>query len=94
MAGNKYRLFINSPKEYSNVYIRYFAGREDNGKDALIIKNVKLEDSPLLTVNNEKMGPISIKEGINYIYVEFSNKEIMAVIPEFTMEVSNEKSGG
>ena len=92
MAGNKYRLYLNSPQEYSNVYIRYYAGREDNGKDALVIKNVKLENLPLKDVNSEIMGPISLREGDNYIYVEFANEEIMAVIPEFTMEVSNEKS--
>lgn len=92
IAGNKYRLYLNSPQEYSNVYIRYYAGREDNGKDTLVIKNVKLENLPLKDVNSEIMGPISLREGDNYIYVEFANEEIMAVIPEFTMEVSNEKS--
>ena len=39
----------------------------------------------------EKFGPVSLKAGNNTLYIEFENSEIMAVIPVFTMEVSNEK---
>ena len=91
MAVSKYRCYINSPKDYDKVYIQYFAGRDDDKQDPLAIKNVKLENVPRMDVNGEKIGPISLKQGSNNLYVEFENDEIMAVIPVFTMEVSNEK---
>ena len=91
MAGNKYRAYINSPADYENVYIQYFAGREDDKQDHLVIKNVKLEDLPRMDIHGEKIGPISLKAGKNVMYVEFESNEVMAVIPVFTMEVSNEK---
>ena len=91
VAGNKYRAYINSPANYDRVYIQYFAGREDDKQDELKIKNVKLEGMPRIDVHGDKIGPISLKEGKNIIYVEFESNEIMAVIPVFTMEVANEK---
>lgn len=91
LAGNKYRAYINSPADYDKVYIQYFAGREDDKQDELKIKNVKLEGQPRIDVHGDKIGPISLKEGKNVIYVEFESNEIMAVIPLFTMEVANEK---
>ena len=91
VAGNKYRAYINSPSNYDRVYIQYFAGREDDKQDELRIKNVKLEGMPRIDVHGDKIGPISLKEGKNIIYVEFESNEIMAVIPVFTMEVANEK---
>ena len=91
VAGNKYRAYINSPADYDKVYIQYFAGREDDKQDELRIKNVKLEGMPRIDVHGDKIGPISLKEGKNIIYVEFESNEIMAVIPVFTMEVANEK---
>lgn len=91
LAGNKYRCFINSPDDYEKVFIQYFAGRDDDKQDSLVVKNLKLEGSPRIEINSEKIGPISLKKGINTMYVEFSNNEIMAVVPVFTMEVSNEK---
>lgn len=90
-AANKYSCYINSPENYDMVYIQYFAGRDDEKQDPLIVKNVKLENEPLKIVGNERIGPISLKAGNNTIYVEFENSEIMAVIPVFTMEVSDEK---
>lgn len=91
LAANKYRCYINSPKCYEKVYIQFYAGREDEGQDALIIKNVKIENASRYEVHKEKLGPISLKAGDNTLYIEFENSEIMAVIPIFTMEVSNEK---
>lgn len=91
MAGNKYRAYINSPADYDNVYIQYFAGREDDKQDHLTIKNVKIEGLPRMDIHGEKIGPISLKAGKNVMYVEFESNEVMAVIPVFTMEVSNEK---
>lgn len=91
LAGSKYRCYIDSSKDYDKVYIQYFAGRDDDKQDQLAVKNVKLENVPRMDVNGEKIGPISLKQGSNTLYVEFENDEIMAVIPVFTMEVSNEK---
>lgn len=91
MAGNKYRCYVNAPKDYEKVYIQYFAGRDDDKQDPLSVKNVKLENIPRIDVHGEKIGPITLNQGSNVFYVEFENSEIMAVIPMFTMEVSNEK---
>ena len=91
MAGNKYRMFINSPKDYDRVYIRFYAGRDDGKQDVLNIKNVKMEGNPLTEVCGEKIGPISIREGGNNFYIEFENNEIMAVIPIFTTEVTSDE---
>lgn len=91
IAGNKYRAYINSPADYENVYIQYFAGREDDKQDNLLIKNIKLEGLPRMEIHGEKIGPISLKTGKNVMYVEFESNEVMAVIPVFTMEVANEK---
>lgn len=91
VAGNKYRCYVNAPRDYERVYIQYFAGRDDDKQDPLSVKNVKLENIPRIDVHGEKIGPISLKQGSNTFYVEFENNEILAVIPMFTMEVSNEK---
>lgn len=91
LAGNKYRVYINSPADYEKVYIQYFAGREDDKQDPLVIKNVKYDGQPRVDVHGERIGPISLKQGDNFIHVEFETDEVMAVIPVFTMEVSHEK---
>lgn len=91
MAGNKYHMFINSPKEYEKVYIQFYAGRDDDKQDAVSIKNVKVAGTPLMEVHGEKIGPIPISEGGNDLYIEFENNEIMAVIPVFTMEVTSDE---
>lgn len=91
MAGNKYHMFINSPKEYEKVYIQFYAGRDDDKQDAVSIKNVKVAGMPLMEVHGEKIGPIPIIEGGNDLYIEFENNEIMAVIPVFTMEVTSDE---
>lgn len=93
IAANKYRLFVDCPKDYSKVFIQYFAGRDDESQDPLTIKNFKAEGLPRQDVHGETIGPISLKQGANTLYLEFENDEIMAVIPVFTMEVTNEKQG-
>ena len=92
LAANKYRAYIKSPKAYDNVYIQYYAGREDDSQDAVNVKNVKPENSPLLVVNGPKIGPLSLHEGSNIFYLEFENEEIMAVSPVFTMEVNSDET--
>lgn len=54
IAGNKYRMFINSPKAYDKVYIRFYAGRDDDKQDAVNIKNVKIEKMPLMEIHGER----------------------------------------
>lgn len=89
MAGNKYQLYVNSAADYEHVYLRFNAGRDDEGNDSVIIKNIKQETTPRLDCNTERVGPLSLKKGVNKIFVEFENHEIMALIPEFTMEVGH-----
>lgn len=91
LAGKKYRVYVNIPTDYDNVYVQYFAGREDDAEDPLFIKNVKLDNHPVINVNSKKIGPISLKQGRNIFHVEFDNDELLAVFPVFTREVRNEK---
>lgn len=86
LGANRYRLFISSPDNFSKVFIQYKAAREDDNSDNVIIKTAKFEDRPLMNVNNETIGPVSIKKGNNIVYLEFENHEIMAVTPSFSME--------
>ena len=90
LGGGKYRLYIESPHDYDNVYISYYAGREDQGRDQLVIKNYKQEGVVLKEVGEKRMGPISIRQGSNLVFVEFDENEVMALIPEFSMEVRSE----
>lgn len=89
--SNKYRLYINSPEVYDNVFIQYYAARDDEKQDALIVKNIKIGSTSMQQMNKEKIGPILINQGTNILDVEFEDSEIMAVIPVFTREVSYEK---
>ena len=72
------------------MYISYYAGREDQGRDQLVIKNYKQEGVVLKEVGEKRMGPISIRQGSNLVFVEFDENEVMALIPEFSMEVRSE----
>ncbi len=92
LANNRYKLLVNSPKEYDNVFIECFAGRDDsNEQDPIMIKNVKLAMKPLQEINEAKIGPLTLKEGHNEIIIEFVNDELMAITPQFSMEVHSEK---
>lgn len=93
LGGNRYRLFADCPKEYDNLYIQYFATRDDMSTDvdALRIKSVKVNDQPVKKVSTDKIGPLKTKQGHNLIHVEFENHEIMAVKPVFTTEVKSDE---
>lgn len=90
-AANKYQFYVNSPQDYSRVFLQFYAGRDDDKNDPVVVKNVKLENIPRIEVNSQKIGPISLHQGDNTLFIEFENSEIMALIPVFTMEVTNEK---
>lgn len=93
LGGNKYRLYADCPRDYDNMYIQYYATRDDMSSDAeaLVIKSIKVNDKPVEAINKDKAGPISMKKGTNTVHVEFENHEIMGVLPIFTAEVRNEK---
>lgn len=91
-AANKYQFYVNSPQDYSRVFLQFYAGRDDDKNDPVVVKNVKLENIPRIDVNSQKIGPISLHQGDNTLFIEFENSEIMALVPVFTMEVvTNEK---
>lgn len=90
-AANKYQFYVNSPQDYSRVFLQFYAGRDDDKNDPVIVKNVKMENIPRIDVNSQKIGPISLHQGDNTLFIEFENNEIMALVPVFTMEVTNEK---
>ena len=92
LSQNAYRMFIDSPSEYSNVFIQFYAGRDDNDQDSIDIEWVKEENKPRYEVHHSKVGPIELKKGPNTIHVGFENRELMALVPIFTREIkANEK---
>lgn len=92
VAGHKYRFIVNLEKAADRMFIEFSAGRDDEDFDRLIVKNVKVEGIPLITVNGDRVGPVALNAGSNTLYVEFENHERMAVVPSFMMEVlPNEK---
>lgn len=91
LGGNKYKLFIESPRAYENVYVQFQAGREDDRSDAAPIKSVKVEGSPLKEVHGNRVGPLSIKEGENSVFLEFEEHGKLALTPSFSMEVRDEE---
>lgn len=93
LGGNRYRLFADCPKDYDNLYIQYYASRDDMSSDtyALVIKSIKVNNDSVVSVDKDKVGPIKMKQGANIVHVEFENHEIMGVLPIFTAEVHNEK---
>ena len=42
---------------------------------------------PLQMVNGTRIGPLMLKQGFNELYIQFENDELMAVTPQFSMEV-------
>lgn len=91
IAANRYRMYINSPANYENIYIQFFAGRDDEKQDGVSVKEIKMEGVPVLEVHGRRVGPISLTKGNNTLYVTFENSEIMAVLPVFTMEVAEDE---
>ena len=87
VGGTKYKLHVETEKAYENVYIRYSAGREDNGEDSLQIRDYKQEGKPLVTGPLDQIGPVGLNVGSNDFYIDFVDEEILAVVPVFTMEV-------
>ena len=91
LAKNTYRLYINSPETYNNVFIQYYAERDDDKQEPLVIKSIQQEDRVALTMDKKKIGPLTLQKGSNILNVAFENDEIMAVMPVLTMEVTHEK---
>lgn len=89
LGGYKYRLVAECPKGYERMYIQYYASRDDMTSDSepLVVKSVKVNDNAVVPVNESKVGPIKMKQGINIVHVEFENHELMGVLPVFTAEV-------
>lgn len=88
IAGNKYKLYVKSPKALEHVYLSFFAGRDDSSKhDPLTIKNIKMSGIPLMTINAAEVGPLVLNEGGNEIFIEFENHELMAITVEFTNKI-------
>ena len=87
IGGNKYRIIVDSPEDYNNVFMKYYAGREDEGRDSLIIKNIKFENEQLKNINKNISGPFNFKKGKNTMHIEFESNELMALIPEYSVEV-------
>lgn len=90
-TGNEYRLFVKAPQTYRNVYVECFANREDDKTDTLTIKSIKTSDGTWQSIDSPKAGPLVLNEGGNSLAIKFTDDEVMAISPRFTIEVkSNE----
>ncbi len=82
-----YKLFINSPETYMNVYIGFKVGRDDDKEDSLSVSNYVFNGKDQEIKKKGMIGPITIEQGINEILVSFDRNETLAVSPYFVMEV-------
>ena len=87
----EYRVFIDSPQEYDRVYIQYSAGRDDEKEDSVAVISYRIGDEKKDSSEKGYVGPISLQQGENEIFVTFENSETLAVVPVFTMEVVDEE---
>ena len=93
LGADRYKLYVNSPQDYENVYIECFAGRDSsNSYDTVKIKTIKTKVGPLLTVNSKQAGPVSLKNGDNDIFIEFENHEYMSILPQFKRVITVRKT--
>ena len=91
-CGNgEYKLFIDSPKDYDKVYIYYHAGRDDDKEDDIKVKTYRFDEEKVDVSEKGYVGPISLHKGANKMFISFANLELMALIPEFIMEVGDEE---
>ena len=91
-CGNgEYRLFIESPTAYEKVYVKYSAGRDDDKEDSVNVSSYRIGEEISDASQKGYVGPISLKQGENEVFVKFSNDEMLALVPVFTMEVGDEK---
>ena len=91
LRNGEYKLFIESPEAYDKVYIQYYVGRDDEGKDTASILRYRMGSETVECLEKNKIGPISLVKGENEIIISFVNDESIAVVPVFTMEVTDEK---
>ena len=86
-----YKLIVNSSEEYNKVFIDFHAGRDDEGEDYVHVSGYKFDQKDDFIQSNGKIGPINLVAGNNEIYLSFENFEKMALLPTFTMEVTDEE---
>lgn len=86
-----YHMFVDCPEAYENVYVRYYAGRDDGKEDNISVKKCRIGGIEYPINENGIAGPIQLVEGKNDVYIEFMTGEMLAVIPVFAMEVRNEE---
>jgi len=86
VENGEYHMYIECPRKYENVYVQYYAGREDGKEDNIAVKKCRIGEKECPVTKNGIAGPIQLVEGKNDVYIKFSNDEVLAVIPVFTME--------
>ena len=86
-----YKTMIETARDYNNVYLKISAARDDRKEEGLLPVSFT-QDKIKHPVTNEFFGPITLKSGQpNHIFIEFAEKERMAVTMLVMEEIDREK---
>lgn len=86
-----YKTMIETARDYSNVYLKISAARDDRKEEGLLPVSFT-QDKIKHPVTSEFFGPITLKCGQpNHIFIEFAEKERMAVTVLVMEEIDREK---
>ena len=62
-------MFVDCPEAYENVYVRYYAGRDDGKEDNISVKKCRIGETEYPINENGIVGPIQLDEGKNDVYI-------------------------
>lgn len=86
-----YKTMIETSRDYNNVYLKIFAARDDQKEEGLLPISFT-QNKVKRPAAGEFFGPITLKSGQpNQIFIEFAEKERMAVTVLVMEEIDNEK---
>ena len=86
-----YKTMIETARDYNNVYLKISAARDDRKEEGLLPVSFT-QNKVKRPVTGEFFGPITLKSGQpNNIFIEFAEKERMAVTVLVMEEVNHEK---
>jgi hypothetical protein len=86
-----YRVTMLSDKDYSKVFLRFFAVGEDNATDSLAVEKC-MSDSHTIPVRDGRVGPISLEKSMKKdLFVTFELKEKMMLEIDAEEVIDNEE---
>lgn len=86
-----YRCMIETARDYSNVYLKIAAARDDRKEEGLRPISFT-QDREKKPVTSDVFGPVTLKCGqLNNIFIEFEERERMAISVLVMEEIEHEK---